>query len=250
MNLRLLLLFSFTLLGALGASAQYTLKGTVYDSSRNYALSAVIVSSTAGNSVVTGAEGAYSLPVSDKDSVWFTFLGKPTLKYAVKTIPDLSQFDIALRVPATGSRYKVLKEVVVYGRNYRIDSARNRQEYARAFDFQRPNLGTMTSVGAGGAGIDVNELIRLFQFRKNKSSARFQARLLAEEEQKYIDNRFSKPLIRRLTGLTGPDLDAFQERFRPSVEFTRGASDYDFQTYIKLCYDAWMGKTPAPPEQQ
>ncbi|GAB4093311.1 hypothetical protein [Flaviaesturariibacter terrae] len=246
MNYRLLLLLCCPLLGALGASAQYTLQGTVYDSSRNYAISSVIVATTSGHSVVTGNEGTYSIAVSDADSVYFTFLGKSTLKYPVKTIRDLDHFDISLRVPATGSRYKVLKEVVVYGRNYRLDSARNRAEYARAFDFHRPNLESMTSVGAGGAGIDINELIRVFQFRRNRSAAHFQARLMAEEEQRFIDNRFSKPLIHRLTGLDGDDLGAFQERFRPSVEFTQSASDYEFQRYIKLCYDAWMGKSPVP----
>ncbi|RYD46388.1 MAG: hypothetical protein EOP83_29745, partial [Verrucomicrobiaceae bacterium] len=181
-NLRLLLLLSFFLPAALGASAQYTLKGTVYDSSRNYAISSVIVASTSGQTTITGAEGTYSIAVSDKDSVWFTFMGKPTIKYAIKTIRNLAQFDISLRVPASGSRYKVLKEVVVFGRNYRLDSARNRQENARSFDFQRPNLGTMTSIGPSGAGIDVNELIRLFQFRRNRVSQRLQARLVADEE--------------------------------------------------------------------
>lgn len=247
-NLRLPVFLFLLLFGALSASAQYTLKGTVYDSSRNYAVSPVFVATTSGKTAVTSSEGEYSIAVADTDSVWFTFLGKSTVKYPVKTIRDLEHFDISLRVPAAGSRYKVLKEVVVYGHNYRVDSARNRQDYARAFDFQRPNLSTMTSIGANGAGIDIDELVRLFQFRKNRSAAHFQARLLAEEEQRYIDNRFSKPLIRRLTGLDSTALDQFQERFRPSLEFTRGASDYEFQRYIKLCYDAWLGKAPLPDE--
>ncbi|RYY86154.1 MAG: hypothetical protein EOO15_15215 [Chitinophagaceae bacterium] len=250
MNVRLLFLCFCCLLGALGASAQHALRGTIYDSSRNYAVSSVIVSSSAGENAVSNAEGEYQIKVSDKDSVWFTFLGKSTMKYAVKTIRDLEHFDISLRVPATGSRYKVLKEVVVYGRNYRLDSVRNRQDYARAFDFQRPNMSTMTSMGPSGAGISVNELVRLFQFRRNKSAARFQARLMAEEEQRFIDHRFNKPLIARLTGLDSTQLATFQERFRPSIEFTQAASEYEFQRYIKMCYDAWIGKAVLPPDQQ
>ncbi|RYY39826.1 MAG: hypothetical protein EOO08_09150 [Chitinophagaceae bacterium] len=249
MNLRLLLFLCCCLFGASGASAQYTLKGTVYDSSRNYTLSSVLVSTSSGAAAISSLEGDYKIAVTDKDSVWFTFMGKSTVKYAVKTIRDLDQFDIAIRVTAAGSRYKVLKEVVVFGRNYRLDSLRNRQEYARAFDFQRPNLSTMTSIGPSGAGIDINELIRVFQFRRNKSAARFQARLMEEEEQRYIDHRFNKPLIMRLTGIDSSRVDAFQERFRPSLEFTQAASEYEFQRYIKLCYDAWTGKTPMPPEE-
>jgi hypothetical protein len=238
------------LLAASGAaSAQWKLQGTVYDSSRQYTVESVLVQSTAGRLVQTNRLGAYSIDVNDADSVWFTFNGKPTRKYPVKTIRDLDRFDIALRVPVKGA-YKQLQEVIVRGKNYRLDSMQNRQDYAKAFNFQRPNLGTMTSIGPGGAGIDINELVRLFQFRKNRSMERFRTRLLLQEQERFIDFRFNKALIRRLTGLDGTDLDSFVERFRPSLEFTEASSDYEFQSYIMLCYDAWRGKTPTPPATQ
>ena len=200
----------------------------MYDSSRTYPLEAVSVLSTSGKGTVTTATGSYSIEVGEKDSLWFSYLGKPTIKFPVLKISDVSQFDLALKVPVS-----VLKEVKVMPRNYKRDSIQNRLDYAKAFDFYRPNIGSMTSIGAHGAGIDINELIRLFQFRKNKSMERFQQRLLHQERDKYIDHRFNNSLIRRLTGLEGTALTQFAALYRPPYEFALYATDYDMQEYIK-----------------
>lgn len=211
--------------------AQYRVQGTVWDSSRSYPLEAVSVLSTNGAGTATDANGHYSITVGEKDSIWFSYLGKPTVKFPVLKMNDVSQFDIALQV-----NVPVLREVRIRPRNYKEDSAQNRRDYAKIFDFQRPNMGTMTSIGPTGAGIDINELIRVFQFRKNKSTMRFQERLLQQEQDKFVDHRFSKALVRRLTGLDGEALDAFMLRYRPSYEFTLYSNDYDFQVYIKEAY--------------
>lgn len=211
-----------------GALAQFKVQGTVYDSSRTFPIEEVSVLASNGKGTTTNAAGAYSLIVSEKDSIWFSYLGKPTIKFPVAKIADPTQFDLALQVPV-----KMLKEVKVTPRNYKLDSIQNRIDYAKAFDFHRPNVESMTSIGSNGAGIDINELIRLFQFRKNRSMLRFQERLLNEEREKFIDHRFNKTLIRRLTGLEGAALSEFALRFRPSYEMALYASDYELGIYIK-----------------
>jgi len=57
-----------------------------------------------------------------------------------------------------------------------------------------------------------------------------------EEEERFIDHRFSRTLIIKLTQLRGKDLDTFIARYRPTVEFTQYSSDYEFQSYIKNCF--------------
>jgi hypothetical protein len=61
----------------------------------------------------------------------------------------------------------------------------------------------------------------------------FQERLLREETEKYIDHRFNRALIIKLTQLKGKELDTFIERYRPTAEFTETSSEYEFQLYIK-----------------
>ena len=219
------------LLLAIASSLQaqsFLIKGVVYDSSRNYPLEAVSVLSTAGARTVTNAEGYYEIRVTDRDSIWFSYLNKPTVKFPVVKITNPFQFDISLQVSIP-----VLKEVKIFPRNYKLDSIRNRQEYAKVFNYQRPGLKIVTPQYGAGVGLDLDELINVFRFRRNKSMLGFQQRLLLEEQEKFVDYRFNKALVRRLTLLESPELERFMQTFRPSYLFTKMAGDYEFRLYIK-----------------
>lgn len=194
-------------------------------------LEAVSVLSNSGRGTVTDVEGKYALIVAENDSIWFSYLNKPTPKYAVNSLPSRNNFEIALHVASTQ-----LKEVMVKSRNYRMDSIQNRIDYAKAFDFTRPGIGSAMSPSGAGVGLDINEFINMFRFRRNRRMLGFQERLFREEAERYIDHRFNKALIRRLTGLTGNDLDSFVVRYRPDMEFTEESTDYEFQQYIKLSF--------------
>ena len=133
-----------------------------------------------------------------------------------------------------------MREVKIRTRNYKEDSVQNRRDYAKAFNFRRPSLGTMTSITSSGVGFDLDEIIRLFQFRKNKSMERFRERLEQEERDKFIDHRFTKILVKRLTGIEKEEeLLDFMQKYRPTYEFTAATSDYDFQYFIKIAYQEY-----------
>ena len=178
--------------------------------------------------------GGYEIDVREKDSVWFSYLGKPTMKFSVLKMTDPLHFDIALHINVT-----ILKGVTVMPRDYRLDSIQNRRDYAKVFDFERPKLRPTMGGGAGGVGVgfDLDEIIRMFQFRRNKNMLKFQERLVGQEHEKFIDHRFNKQLVRRLTNLNSENLDSFMVIYRPTYQFTLLASDYEFQSYIKKCYE-------------
>ena len=220
--------FLFILWANAGFSQSYLIKGVVYDSSRNFPLELVSVLSTGGGGTVTNADGYYEIRVTDRDSIWFSYLNKPTVKFPVLKIANPMQFDISLQVSIP-----VLREVKVFPRNYKLDSIRNRQEYAKVFNYQKPGLKIVTPQYGAGVGLDVNELINMFRFRRNKSMLGFQQRLLLEEQEKFIDYRFNKALVRRLTLLEGGELEKFMRLFRPSYLFTKLSGDYEFRLYIK-----------------
>jgi hypothetical protein len=236
--------FFVIMLFAQQADAQYKIMGTVYDSSRNYPLEAVSVMSTSGRGTITNADGMYQIEVSEKDSIWFSYLGKPTMKFPVLKIGNPTGFDISLQVSVT-----TLKEVKIRQRNYKQDSIQNRNDYAKIFNYRKPGLKAVTPQYGAAAGFDLEQIISIFQFRKNRSMLSFQKRLLLEEREKFITHRFSKALVRRLTSLDGQPLDSFMLLFRPSYHFTQTSGDYDFQQYIKIAYnrfqrgllpEAWM----------
>lgn len=211
-------------------AAQVRVSGTVFDLSKKIGLEAVSVLSTSGQGTITDKSGKYSLVVNETDSIWFSYLNKPTPRYPVQSIQNLANFEISLHVVIT-----TLPEVRIMPRNYRRDSLQNRLDYAKAFNFQKPGIGSSISPD-GGVGLDINEFINMFKFRRNRRMAAFQDRLLREEEERYIDHRFSRALIVKLTQLRGADLDTFVARYRPTVEFTEFSTDYEFQSYIKNCF--------------
>ncbi len=112
----------------------------------------------------------------------------------------------------------------------------NREDYAKIFNYQKPKLKTVTPQYGAGVGFDLDEIVNMFRFKRNRSLAGFQKRLLEQEQEKFIDYRNSKALVRRLTLLTGNGLDSFIRLYRPSYTFTRFASDYDFQSWIKKAF--------------
>lgn len=62
---------------------------------------------------------------------------------------------------------------------------------------------------------------------------KFRERLLEQEREKFVDHKFSKALVKKLTGLDGGELSQFMQYYRPAYEFALYSSEYDFQYYIK-----------------
>ncbi len=237
-----IILDGLLILSTAGHAQTYKIKGTVYDSSHLNPLEAVSVLCTCGTGTITNSDGNYEISVGEKDSIWFSYLNKPTVKFPVLKIYNTLAFDISLKVSVT-----VLKEVKVRPRNYRQDSLQNRADYAKVFNYQKPKIRGLTPEYGQGAGFDLDNIIQMFHFRQNRSMLAFQRRLLEEEHDKFIDHRFNKALVRRLTQADSTNLEKFMLLYRPSYEFSLWASDYDFQEYIKTAYSNFLnGIGPAP----
>lgn len=214
--------------------AQVTLSGTVYDSLRRNLVEGVLVQSTGGRNTETDSMGRYSLIVSEKDSVVFSYKGKPTQKFPVLGISDPNHFDIRLHMTVKG-KYSTLQEVVVYAKSYQQDSAENRDTYRDVFDYRKPRLKSSINPTNGVVGADVNEIINMFRFQRNKRLKAFQKRLEQQEEDQYIDYRFNKTLVRRITRIQEPELTEFMKLYRPSYEFVSLSDEVAFNQYILNC---------------
>ncbi|HEX3767735.1 MAG TPA: hypothetical protein VHT72_05125, partial [Puia sp.] len=94
----------------------------------------------------------------------------------------------------------------------------------------------ITEGANGNAGLDLDALINMFNFKKNRRMLAFQKRLVEDEHDKFVDHRFTRYIVKKITGLTVDAEDSFMFRYRPSYEFTKVATDYEFFDYIKLAY--------------
>ena len=225
LSVSLLQLFSIT-----GATGQIIISGTVYDSTKLYVVPGVDVASTSGVLTTTDSLGAYHINVSENDSLTFFYRGKSTVKFPVKTIGNYTAFDISLRI-RVNSKYKLLQGVTVYSNTYHRDSIENRMEYAKIFNLQNPTLRSSSSPGEP-AGLDMDELINIFHFRKNKQNLAFQKRLVEDEQDRYVDYRFNAALIHRITGLGGDTLVRYKKLYRPSYYFVVSSTLARFYEYI------------------
>ena len=218
------------LLCVLSATAQITVSGTVLDNSKINFVEAVGVMSTGGKIAVTDSLGKYSILTAADDSLYFIYNNKPTQRFAVNKIPNTAQFDISLHIPVK-SRYSLLKEVVVYSKNYKQDSAENRENYGEIFSYKKQVLQTSISPD-GGVGLDANAIINAFRFKRNKRLKAFQQRLEEDEKEKYVNYRFNKIFVRRITQFQSPALDSFLVWYRPSYEFASTSNEMEFNQYI------------------
>lgn len=200
-------------------------KGTVFDRSQLFAMPGVSVLGSSGAGTITDSTGHYQIRLPSGDSIYFSYLGKYTEKIPLSRIVPGYPLDMSLAVNVDS-----LPLVVVRPKVYRYDSLANRDEYRRVFDYQ-PEYITGGSNGGVGFNLDM-----LFNARKNRQLLSLQRRLVEEERDKFVDYRFNRSLVKKITGLKQPALDTFMRAYRPSYEFILSCeNDYEFYKYIKDC---------------
>ena len=237
------LLIFFLLIGFAAIAQQkkqgyITISGAVFDITARQPIEAVAVLSTSGNGTLTDSLGRYSITVKWSDSIWFSMLGKTTMKYPVDTIANVEQFNIMIHV-----RVGDLPEVRIRSKNYKLDSIENRKDYAKVFNFKKPTLSLSSNKnynpGGVSVGFDLQEIINMFRFKRNRSLAALQKRLLQQEQDKYLDYRFNKNFVRKLTKLQQPELDSFMNKYRPDYELLKTLNDLEFGYFIEKDFEQY-----------
>ena len=211
--------------------------GTVFDKTKLFTMPGVSVLSNSGAGTMTDSVGHYRVRLPLDDSIYFSYLGRHTAKIAVRRIARDYPLNMSLAVTVDS-----LPLVVVKPTPYRYDSLANRDEYRKIFDYSPDYL----AGGSGGIGLNLDAL---FNARKIRRTLALQRRLIEEEQDKYVDYRFNRTLVKKITGLQRPLLDSFMRLYRPSYEFIRNCeNDYEFYKYIKDCSlhfrEAWRRNLP------
>ncbi|HEV3411487.1 MAG TPA: hypothetical protein VG101_03370 [Puia sp.] len=210
------------------AIGQVIISGTVYDKTQKYTMTGVSVLTTSGLGTATDSTGHYRIRMGLEDSLYFSYLGKTTLRFPAREINPNMPFDMALAVSID-----TLPAAFVRGNNYSLDSLQTRRDYARVFNYAPNYLGKVKTTGRGGVGVGL-DLDMLLNGRENRRMEAFQDRLVWQEQQNYIDHHFSKAIVRRVTGLETPALDTFMVWYRPSQDFIQSCeSEYHWYKYIQ-----------------
>ena len=240
MNVKRYLILFFLVVLISKTKAQNTIvSGVVYDISGRRPIESVIVFSN-NNHAFTDSLGRYSIVVKAKDSIWFSLFGKNTHKYPLDTVEDLRNFNVMIDVAGFD-----LPEVRVRNSYYRLDSIQNRMEYAQFFNYHPPGIklggGNQQLFGPNGLtiGLDLDEIINMFRVKRNRNLQFLQTRLLKQEQEKYVEYRFTKRFVIKLTHLEGEELNRFMSYCRPSYEVLGLLNDLELGYYIEKKYQAF-----------
>lgn len=233
MKQSILLFFLLTSVAFSSLKAQrHTICGIVYDISGRMPIEAVMVY-TKYSSTQTDSLGRYLITLQPNDSLTFSLFGKSTQKFALDQIEDQSNFNVMIHVNGFD-----LPEVRVRNSYYRYDSIQSRMDYAKYFNYNPPGLklsNQQNMFGNGGItiGFDINEIINMFRFKRNRNAQFLQNRLIYQEQEKYINYRFTKRFVQKLTKLDGPRLDVFMEYCKPSYPTLALLNDLELGYFIQ-----------------
>ncbi|HEX9513845.1 MAG TPA: hypothetical protein VF939_25315 [Puia sp.] len=123
--------------------------------------------------------------------------------------------------------------------NYQLDSLKRRDDYRQLEDSLHKVKLAFGKTFSDGVGISFSPLS--YFYGPEARRRRFRKRLKQEEIDYYIDSRFPRPYVARVTGLQGDSLQVFMFRYRPSYKFCRQASNEDMLFYINDCLKKYHG---------
>jgi hypothetical protein len=224
---------------SMNAAAQnINVSGVVYDISGRRPIESVVVNSSFGKTI-TDSIGRYTITAKYKDSLWFSLFGKNSQKFPIDTVTDPHNFNVMIHVAGYD-----LPEVKVRNSYYRLDSIQNRMDYAKYFNYQAPSLKLSNNqqlFGPAGltVGLDLDEIINMFRFHRNRNLQYLQNRLVTQEHDKYIDYRYTKRFVQKLTHLEGDNLVKFMSYARPTYELLGVLNELELGLYIERKYQEY-----------
>lgn len=229
------LLLALCVLGSLHVSGQQFLTGKIYKAnSTEHLVSVSIHNITQQRYDLSEEDGSYHIQAAPGDHISFSSVGFKADTVTVTASILTAAYPVYLDV-----RAQTLQTVRVgQYTNYQLDSMDRRKEYAWVYDHETAPHVARDRQGADGVGVTLNI------FRNSSSAAKQRIklgkRLEKEEEDYYVDSRYNKDYVTKITKLKGDSLADFMRRYRPSYDYCRKAANVDILVYINDSYKQYM----------
>ncbi len=235
----LFLLFKFS--DSFGQSIM--IRGTVIDSASGSPMQQVSVfqrESDAG--ALTDKDGNYSFRINKTGVIHFTYIG---YKEQVRAV-DFFSGDLVINAVMPVLPFNTRELQITAAKMNKLDSLNNREDNKGVFQPVRksPVSSQMNADDNYRTGLVISPFAayrKLFSKDAKRQKA-YRTTLLQKEKDDYIDGRFSKNIVVRITGLNAPRLDTFMVKFRPEYELLIQTTDYELYDYIKRSGQAFTNK--------
>jgi hypothetical protein len=127
---------------------------------------------------------------------------------------------------------------------YQKDSAEMAALYSDQLNAAAPiKPGFSNANGGGFTGLIGGAVQKVSRSYKQKK--RFRKNFENDEEQKFIDTRYTPELVTKLTGLAGDTLAIFMNTYPMEYKFARTASDLELKMWIRDNYKSYLASPPA-----
>jgi hypothetical protein len=228
--------YSFVLLlgFVLNGDAQQFLTGKVYvKGSTDTLISVSIHNITAQRYDLSDEDGSFRVQAMPGDHISFSSVGHRTDTITVTASMLTASYPVYLEIKAQTLATVRVGEFS----NYQLDSLDRRKDYAWVYD--HGNTPRMEKQREGdGVGVQLNVFRNSSAAAKNRE--RLEKRLQKEEQDYYVDFRYNKDYVAKITHLQGDSLKSFMKKYRPSYDYCRKAAMVDILVYINDCYKLYV----------
>jgi hypothetical protein len=215
------------------------LEGSIIDNENKTTISSVaVINKNKSTIVYSDSNGYYKILVSTGDSVLFSHT-------AYK--PVIEQIPFSL-----GNQYKtILLDPKVYGlkqatitakTKYQQDSIEKYETYEHVMNKTQPKVG----IAAGPTALEMTGPVSYLADKisgNSKRAKKFKNDFKTDEQQEYIDTRYTPALVSSLTGIKDEDsLAHFMNSYPMEYQFARQASDLEMKVWIKDNYKQYLNK--------
>ena len=218
---------SFLLLFSLSGRSQQFLTGKVYRRESTETLVSVSIYNLSRRIHDLSEEtGSYRIQVTPGERISFSSVGYKSDTLTVTADMLSGDYPVYLE-----PRAQTLQAVTVGSlSNYQLDSMARRNEYSWIYEHGNVNRFEKDRKGADGVGVSIDLFKNASSIDKQRE--RLKKRLLKEEQEYYVDSRYNREYVSRLTHLQGDSLQKFVTTYRPTYDFCRKAATVDILVFI------------------
>ncbi|MRG45966.1 hypothetical protein GFS24_12630 [Chitinophaga sp. SYP-B3965] len=178
--------------------------------------------------------GYYRISARKGDVIIVSFIGYVSDSFTVTNYAGSETHDVRLR-----EQERFLPGVDISGKwnPYQLDSISRAEEFKPFLETDNRSLVDKSKRGQGGFGLVFSPFSRYSQ--KEKDLRKFKKLYEDYNEQSYIDYRYSKAFVSKVTGLTGDSLLQFVYKYTPSHNTLRTMSNETLIYWISERVKLW-----------
>jgi hypothetical protein len=227
------MIIAFLLFSCPGFAQRFLTGKVLKRGSKEFLVSVSIENKTQRRHDLSDERGTFRIRSAQGDVLIFTHVGYQPDTIIVDTSMLAADYPEYME-----PRAQMLRAVEVGSlSNYQLDSMARREEYNWVYDHGTP---PRLERKRSGDGVGVNLNIFRNASREDQDREKLKKRLMREEEEHYIDFRYSREYVARLTRLRGDSLQQFMMHFRPTYEYCRKAANVDILVYVNDSFKKFM----------